>query len=266
MAAPRSERFAPHYKSQTTQRTWRWLIRNKATQNLSSWNKRIGRAQRIDRFTLLAHLSTGHFRLDLKRDMRTPDAPSGRSTGIAYGHDSSGSGFFVHHGTTQNNDKNCVVTHIEPSWYQRSLPINHYYHRRLIGLALCYCRFVHLYCYIRTACRGPETSVLNSPLERVNHGAHRSMHISRNLIRTNSSYWCTNDEANENTNDTANECTNNCPNECVTGSTNDTTNGSTITNISIIKTPRTAHSKRTIQSRINFITSIRIQYVTFACW
>ena len=163
MAAPRSERFAPHYKSQTTQRTWRWLIRNKATPILLL-KTQSNEARRVDRIDQNHSTCTSlHRTLPVGSQARYANARCTfrtlhRNSVRAWQH---GSNFFVHHMDTTIKDKNCVVwrrflvTHIEPSWYQRSLPINHYYHRRLIGLALCYCRFVHLYCYIRTACRGP---------------------------------------------------------------------------------------------------------------
>ena len=227
------------------QRTWRSWIKNITPLEATRNSILLCKARDQNRPSHSTGTSSqGHFRSDLKHNKWTPDAPSGRSQVQRTGTSAIARSLHSTLDTTTNASwllwRRFLVTHIELSWYQRSLPINHYYHRHLIGLALCYCRFVHLYCYIRTTCRGPEPSVLNSPLERVNLGAHRSMHISRNLIRTNLTYWCTNDEANEST---ANERTNNCPNECVTESTN----GIAITNISIIKTPRTTQSKRTIQ-------------------
>ena len=101
MAAPRSKKNARHSKL-ITQRTWRLGTKDNTTRIQTHSNQRTQlKHKEVNQFPLLAHLSTGHFRLDLKRDMQTLDAPSGRSTGIAYGHDSNGSEFFVHLGHTK---------------------------------------------------------------------------------------------------------------------------------------------------------------------
>ena len=158
MAAPCSNKNAPYWR-QMPQRTWRWWIKNiiplQARESIPLCTARD--KSRPSHSTGTS--SQGHNPSDLQHNKWTPDAPSGRSQVQRTGTSAIARSLHSTLDTTTNASwllwRRFLVTHIELSWYQRSLPINHYYHRHLIGLALCYCRFVHLYCYIRTACRGP---------------------------------------------------------------------------------------------------------------